>query len=104
MSAPKKRSFQPPEIKEIPAHLMRSGRRFELTFGDLDIVREHFSKCGLTPDGHTWERAIVSYCDESKLDISELEFDSESDLFSVFSFKFPDHHFPDRPPGGRLVE
>ncbi len=64
---------------------MHSGKRFELTFQDLDIVREHFTKCGLTSDGHTWERAIVEYCDKYKLDIGELEFDSESDLLSVYS-------------------
>lgn len=66
-------------------HLVQSGKRFELTFHDLDVVREHFAKCGLTSDGHTWERAIVEYCDANKLDISELEFDSESDLLSVYS-------------------
>ena len=85
VSTPKKGAFQQPEIRKIPAHLMPSGNRFELTFDDLDIVREHFGNYGLTPDGHTWERAIVEYCDEIKLDISELEFDSESDLLSVYS-------------------
>lgn len=85
MSTPKKEVFQQPEIKKIPVHLMRSGKRFELTFCDLDVVREHFTKCGLTSDGHTWERAIVEYCDEIKLDINELDFDSESDLLSVCS-------------------
>ena len=84
-ATPKKSAFQQPEIKKIPTRLVQSGKRYELTFHHLDIVREHFAKYGLTSDGHTWERAIVAYCDEVKLDISELEFDSESDLLSVSS-------------------
>ena len=64
---------------------MPSGKQFELTFHDLDVHGEQFTKYGLTPDGHTWERAVIEYCDERKLDISELEFDSESDLVSVYS-------------------
>ena len=84
-SKPKKEAFQQPEIKKIPKHLMQSGEQYELTFHDLDVARKHFTKCGLTPDGHTWERAVVEYCEQSKLDIRELEFDSESDLLSVYS-------------------
>ncbi len=72
MSTPEKKAFRQPEIREIPAHLTQSGARFELAFDDLDVVREHFAECGLTPDGHTWERAIVEYCDANKLDVSEL--------------------------------
>lgn len=85
VSTPKIEAFQQPEIKKLPRHLTQSGRRFELTFYDLDVVQEHFIRCGLTPDGHTWERAIVEYCNTSRLDISESEFDSESDLLSVYS-------------------
>lgn len=84
-TTPRKKTFEQPDIKKIPTHLAQSARRFELIFHDLDVVREQFTKCGLTPDGHTWERAVVGYCDECKLDIRELEFDSESDLFSVYS-------------------
>ena len=83
MSTPE--AFQPPQIRKIPTHLMPSGSRFELTFHDLDIAREQFTQRGLTPDGYTWERAVIGYCDECKFDISELEFDSESDLLSVYS-------------------
>lgn len=85
MSSSKKAAFHQPEIKKIPAGLMPSGMQFELTFRDLDVRREQFAKFGLTPDGHTWELAVIAHCNENELDISELEFDSESDLFSVFS-------------------
>ncbi len=64
---------------------MPSGKHFELTFHDLDVHREQFANFGLTPDGHTWERAVIEHCGASGLDISELKFDSESDLFSVYS-------------------
>ncbi len=78
-------AFQQPEIRRIPAHLVQSGNHFELTFRELDVVREHFTKRGLVPDGHTWERAIIEYSEENDLDVSKLDFDSESDLFSVYS-------------------
>ena len=78
-------AFQQPEITRIPAHLMQSGKRFELTFRELDVVQEHFAKRGLVPDGHTWERAIIGYCEANSFDVSELDFDSESDLLSVYS-------------------
>lgn len=85
MSSSKKKTFQKPEIQSLPANVMPSGDQFQLTFHDLGVVGEHFEKCRLTPDGHTWERTVLEYCNKRKLDLSELEFDSESDLFSVYS-------------------
>lgn len=85
MSRSGKAAFRKPEIRTLPAGVVPSGAQFELTFHDLGVVGEHFENCGLTPDGHTWEQAVVEYCDERKFDTHGLEFDSESDLFSVYA-------------------
>ncbi len=37
--------------------------------------------------GHEWESAIKTVCKEKNIDISKLEFDSESDMFAVYSPK-----------------
>ncbi len=56
-----------------------------LSFDDLGCVEKTFEKIEIIPDGHVWEDVIISYCDENEVDITEIEFDSESDLFSAYS-------------------
>lgn len=74
------------KIKHLSAEITKvDSNVFSLTFSDLDCVRKTFNEYGLPPDGHTWERAIDAYCNVNSIDISLLEFDSESDLFAAYS-------------------
>ncbi len=71
--------YKPPEIIEV------QGIGYSLVFDDLHCSKDIFSKFDLLPTGHNWEKAIELFCDENNIDISMIQFDSESDLFSAHS-------------------
>jgi hypothetical protein len=69
----------------LPSIIKHESNEYILSFDDLGCVEKTFSKFDVVPDGHAWEKVIITYCDEHDIDTSEIDFDSESDLFSAYS-------------------
>ena len=74
-----RKKYNPAEISKI------NSEGYSLYFDDLDSAKKSFDKFDMISDGHHWERAIDYYCMDNNIDISKIDFDSESDLFAAYS-------------------
>lgn len=56
-----------------------------LICSNFDFCREEFKRFDVNPTGHVWEDLIQIYCKEKDIDLGEIDFDSESDMFAASS-------------------
>ena len=73
----------PPKLTEIVLSDQFGG--YVLNIVDLDCAKSIFDSCDVVPTGHAWEAAILKYCTDESLDVSNVEFDPESDLFVAYA-------------------
>ena len=72
--------------KYNPAEISKNDTEgYSIYFDDLDSAKKSFDKFDMVSDGHKWEQAIQIYCIDNDIDVSEVDFDSESDLFAAYS-------------------
>ena len=58
---------------------------YALSFYDLGCREDTFKQFDIIPDGHVWEQVIINYCEDNDIDLSDIDFDPESDLFAAYS-------------------
>jgi len=56
-----------------------------LTCSNFDFCKEEFKRFDVNPTGHVWEDLVQIYCEEKDIDLEEIGFDSESDMFAAYS-------------------
>ncbi|MCP3869573.1 MAG: hypothetical protein GY703_16040 [Gammaproteobacteria bacterium] len=56
-----------------------------MSFHELDRSANLFHENDLYSDGYAWQRAVELFCSRNSIDISGIEFDSESDMFAAYS-------------------
>ena len=56
-----------------------------LNIENLECCNSAFAGVEIPPTGHNWAAAILSYCESHDIDVSNVEFDPESDLFAAYS-------------------
>src|SRR5437868_11509457 len=58
---------------------------YSLAFIDMEPFAEHVRKQGGQGGGYSWEAMVRAVLEMRSVDVSDLEFDPESDMFSVSS-------------------
>lgn len=58
---------------------------YSLGISDLEKFENVFEDNNVALNGHSLEEVIIEYCKRVSVDIKDLEFDSESDLFCVYA-------------------
>lgn len=69
-----------------PCELMEHGpHSFSLTFTALEEYSDYIQDHGGMGSGYSWEALVSAVLEMRGLDLAEVEFDSESDMFAAVS-------------------